>query len=179
MDWNVENRLDKMEKRINQLDQSFIIFKDIILKMQKENIAFKKDKDYLVEKYKDLVKQLQPEKNRLAKDVHKKLVSSVKNKVEENADFFKEFAKEGLQKENKEKEREEKIEKDVETPIDDLFVIVMKNGKIKLNKVAKMLNAHELQVEEWAKILEDHGLIEIYKEEGQQPELRKPGYGNN
>jgi len=171
MDWNVENRLEKMEKRINQLDQSFIIFKDIILKMQKENIAFKKEKDNLVEKYKDLVKQLQPEKNRLAKDVHKKLVSSMKNKVEENADFFREFAKEGLQK-------EEKVE-NAETPIDDLFVVVMKNGKIKLNKVAKMLNAHELQVEEWAKILEDHGLIEIYKEEGQQPELRKPGYGNN
>lgn len=173
---DVRKRIEKMERRIDQLDHSFAIFKDIILRMQKENITFKQDRDFLVEKYKKLVRQLQPEKTKLETDVKKILTSSVKNKIVENAEFFREFSREGF---DLSEGKPQNVPKEDETPIDELFVMVMKEGSVNLGKAARKLKVHELQVEEWAKILEDHGLIEIYRPENGKPELRKSGFSSS
>ncbi len=57
---------------------------------------------------------------------------------------------------------EEKISTDViETNIDKLYEMVKLYGEITAKKISKKLNISEKQVEDWAKILEEHGLIEI------------------
>ncbi len=65
----------------------------------------------------------------------------------------------------------------VTTPIDELFEIVMRVGRIKLGTAAKKFGAKKQQVEEWAKILEEHGLIEIHYPPFGEPELRKKTLG--
>ena len=65
----------------------------------------------------------------------------------------------------------------ISTSIDELFELVMRNGKIKLNTAARRLGVKKNQVEEWAKILEEHGLIDIHYPPFGEPELRKKTMG--
>ncbi len=53
--------------------------------------------------------------------------------------------------------------------IDDLLNLVKERKKIKLEEAAKELNLSESLIEEWAKILDEHGLIKI-----KYPLLGKP-----
>ena len=62
---------------------------------------------------------------------------------------------------------------ETKTPIDDLFELVMKDGRVKITDAAKKFGVFEARIEEWAKILEDHGLIEIHYSAMGKPELRK------
>lgn len=87
--------------------------------------------------------------------------------------------------EHEEKERKEKVgpkqeekkerrivtikEASVKTPVDDLYDAIVKFGKIRLDVAAKKFRVPESRVEEWGKILEENGLIEIH-----YPAIGKP-----
>ena len=49
----------------------------------------------------------------------------------------------------------------IETPIDELARILNERKKISLSEAAKLLKTNETQVEEWVKILEEHGFVEL------------------
>lgn len=49
----------------------------------------------------------------------------------------------------------------IETKIDQLIDIVEKDGSIPIPVLSKKLNVHPEQIERWARILEEHGIIEI------------------
>lgn len=59
------------------------------------------------------------------------------------------------------------------TPIDELLNLVTERGRVKLKYAAKRLGVKKNQVEDWAKILESHGLIVIHYPPIGDVELRK------
>lgn len=50
----------------------------------------------------------------------------------------------------------------LKTALDDLYSCVQQKGNITLLDAASSLKADKAKIEEWAKILDDHGLIKIY-----------------
>jgi len=60
-----------------------------------------------------------------------------------------------------------------ETAFDALYKIVEQKGKLKISVVAKYFGVNKRKVEEWATILEEQGLLELYYPAFGEPELRK------
>jgi len=61
----------------------------------------------------------------------------------------------------------------IETKIDQLIKIVEKNGSIPIPDLSRKLKVHPEQIERWARILEEHGIIEILYPTIGPPKLRK------
>ena len=61
----------------------------------------------------------------------------------------------------------------VKTQLDQLTDLIMEKGSIKIPDAAKKLKLKEKQVEEWAKMLEEHGMIEIHYPAIGKPVLKK------
>ena len=62
---------------------------------------------------------------------------------------------------------------EITTPLDDLYKIVQEHGKIGMLDAAKHFRVTEAIMEEWAKMLEAKGLIEINYPFVGKPELKK------
>ncbi len=165
----------RMEKEINEvkrrahedvmhLDDSFKTFKEVLKKVYEEKKGLEKDRDFLVERHKELLRQIPVQKDRLERKISEK-IGVVQQKIKENAELVAAAAREDL--------AEEKSDDKEDTPIDELFGLVMKSGKINVSDAAKKFNVHEARIEEWGKILEDHGLIEMHYPTIGKPELRK------
>ncbi len=54
-----------------------------------------------------------------------------------------------------------KVEERVKTKIDEMLEMIEKNEKISLNKISEQLRVPISIIEEWAKILEEHDVVEI------------------
>lgn len=61
----------------------------------------------------------------------------------------------------------------VETDVDRLLKLVNKKGRITLKEVAEKMGVAEEDVEDWATVLDEHGLIEYFVPTFGKPELRK------
>ncbi|MDI6798523.1 MAG: CBS domain-containing protein [Candidatus Aenigmarchaeota archaeon] len=61
----------------------------------------------------------------------------------------------------------------METDVDKILSIIKEKGRISFDKIAKLFNVDMNTVENWAKILEDHGLAEIFYPAIGSPELRE------
>jgi len=61
----------------------------------------------------------------------------------------------------------------IETKIDQLIRLVEKNGSIPIPDLSRKLKVHPEQIERWARILEEHGIIEILYPTIGPPKLRK------
>jgi hypothetical protein len=68
-------------------------------------------------------------------------------------------------------ERQQK--NNVKTQLDQLTDLIMEKGSIKIPEAAKKLKLKEKQIEEWAKMLEEHDLIEIHYPAFGKPILKK------
>jgi hypothetical protein len=64
-------------------------------------------------------------------------------------------------------------QKRIETPLDELLELVMKKGSIRLSDAAKFFHVKESQLEEWARLLEEHDLMEIHYPTIGKPILKK------
>ena len=60
-----------------------------------------------------------------------------------------------------------------ETDIDVLYKIIERIGRIKLSAIAKYFGVDQKKVEEWAQILHEHELVDIYYPPIGEPELRR------
>jgi len=61
----------------------------------------------------------------------------------------------------------------METDVDKIFNVIREKGKITFDEIAKMFKVNLNTIEEWAKILEDHGLVEVVYPPVGSPELRE------
>ena len=57
----------------------------------------------------------------------------------------------------------------IETPIDELVKLLQERKKLSINKAASILGVETSKVEEWVKILEENGFVELI-----YPALGKP-----
>jgi len=121
-----------------------------------------KHEEIFDEKNKGKIIKVVDGKKKSLKHIIKPIKERVKNEIKENKEIIKEIISEP--------------KKSVKTPIDELFELVLKKGKIRISEAARIFGVHELQIEEWAKILEEHGLIEIHYPAVGKPELRKKNY---
>ncbi|MBI4174157.1 MAG: hypothetical protein HY517_00805 [Candidatus Aenigmarchaeota archaeon] len=168
----MEKRMDDSLQRMNGTIKSL---NDIILRLQRENVQLRSERDFLVERHKKMLKRVPvPD---LAGEINEKLVKPASSKIMENVDFVQSLAKEGfveLKEKKRQKKEKDPIEELKETiidvssknygkSIDNLYEIVSKTGKIRADEAARKLNVHEVQVEEWAKLLEEHELVDIKK----------------
>lgn len=61
----------------------------------------------------------------------------------------------------------------VETPLDELLELIMKRGSVSTALAAKEFKVKENQIEEWARVLEEHDLIEIHYPAFGKPLLKR------
>ncbi|MEM5793658.1 MAG: CBS domain-containing protein [Candidatus Aenigmatarchaeota archaeon] len=66
----------------------------------------------------------------------------------------------------------EKVPSMMETDIDRILAVIKEKKRVKFSELEKMFNVGKEVIEEWAKILEDHGLAEIFYPAIGEPELR-------
>jgi len=166
MDVNeLERRIERLESKLENIDTTFNVFRDVLIKIQNENVQLRRNRDFLLEKHKDLLKK-SVNKEKLSQEIRQKLVEPVRSELQEDIQLIKKLttAKEGIDENS-----------NSSSHLDELFALVMNNDKISLKNAAKYFNVHELQVQDWAQALEDHGLIDIVKN-GQEIELRKSSY---
>lgn len=60
----------------------------------------------------------------------------------------------------------------ITTEIDDMLQMVSEKRKIKIDRMAKSLKVSEDQIQDWAKILEEQGLVRIHYPAIGKPEIR-------
>ncbi|MBS3051379.1 MAG: hypothetical protein J4400_04475 [Candidatus Aenigmarchaeota archaeon] len=170
MERRVESSLQKMNETIKTLN-------DIILRLQRENVQLRSERDFLVERHKKMLKRVPvPD---LAAEINEKLVKPAAGKIRENAEFVQLLAKEGFVELKDQGPKRQAVARDPVSElkstiidvssrshgksIDSLFEIVSRAGKIRADDAARRLNVHEVQIEEWAKILEDHEMVTLKK----------------
>ncbi len=157
-----DQKLEKLEKKLRELEhkidknflrtnESFDTFRKVIIHLQRENAELKRDRDFLLEKYKDVLRKI---------ELPDSLIQPVKQTINENAGFLKDIIVEGLEPSTKKKN------------IDDLFELVMKNKKIALKSAANKLGTTEKTALYWALKLQRQGLINVNDKLG-KPELSK------
>ncbi|MBI2580064.1 MAG: hypothetical protein HYW27_04135 [Candidatus Aenigmarchaeota archaeon] len=94
---NLDKRMRAMERkldsRLERGEENFRLFRDIVLRMQKENMQLKKDRDYLLGSYKKLLDRLYD--SALSDDL-RGFVEPARKELKENFNLIREAAKEGL-----------------------------------------------------------------------------------
>jgi CBS domain-containing protein len=88
------------------------------------------------------------------------------------SDIIRGVAKELLYKILRKKE-EERVKLKIDTDIDEVLKIVERKGSIDIDDIKKRLLLPEDKIEEWGKILESHGLLELFYPAVGKPKLRK------
>jgi hypothetical protein len=115
----------------------------------------------------------------LSNEISEKLVKPATNVIKENAEFVKLITKEGFVEIREPEEKKKEFKKnpakvlkdhiingektDNGKSVDSLFELISSKGKIRSDEAAWQMNVHDLQVQEWAKILEENEMIEIKK----------------
>lgn len=155
----LEKRVDSLEKRMNRnfmrLNDSLQTVTDVITKMQQENKELKKDRDFLLERHREIMRSVETE-SRLVKELKDRFIEPARKELQEDIELVKTaVAVSGSRK-------------------GDLFDIVMKSGRIKVKDAARKLSVHEMQIETWAEDMEKSGLIEVAN-----GELRKKTVSNS
>lgn len=167
---HVEEELSDTEKRIHEdmreMEESFSTLREIVIRLNKEKSQLVHDREFLMEKHKDFLE-----------------VSKPAPKPEKNAGHVDKDigAEENEEKENLIKSMEEIItpkttEKKAEsekTPIDELLELIAQKGSVNMKYAAERFGVRESQIEEWARVLHDHGLIEIHYPVFGKPEMKK------
>ena len=184
LDQDVKELKQRTKEQIRDLGQSFKMLKDVMSKVEKEKNELETDRNFLIEKHKELIRNIPIDKSRLKKDIRERLLMPLHRRLKENVELVQKAATEDLvQGEKIETDKKDFVgdvknavmegESETKTPIDDLFELVMKDGRVKITDAAKKFGVFEARIEEWAKILENHGLIEIHYSAMGKPELRK------
>jgi hypothetical protein len=148
---------------------------EVTVKIEKENdyVVIKPAIDEIKEKAKE---ELYEEKIEEEKLLEKEKIE--RDKIPKETELVKEKKVEKIEKSIDKIKTEETGTKEglidmVETDIDKLIKIIDKKKAINIGDLSKELNISIDRVESWAKILEDHGLIEIEYPIIGLPKLRK------
>jgi hypothetical protein len=129
-----DRRLAELEKRMKQMEQSFIVFRETVEKMQHENAEIRRDKDFLMARYKDVLRRIE------------KPLIPLRAEINDTTGLVRDIILEGV---------------DDEKGIDDLFELVMKSRKIRAKKAAATLKLSEERIRDLAEKLKKRGLIDF------------------
>lgn len=67
----------------------------------------------------------------------------------------------------------------IETQIDELSKLVTQRKRVKVSEAAKILKTTESRIEEWVRILEDHGFVKLVYPALGEPEIILNGSENS
>jgi len=105
----------------------------------------------------DRFKEIRKKQIKLKRKARKKVFKNKKKKQPSRKDE-KEDKILGVEKEKPKPKKRAKVK----TNIDNFYKLVEKKGQVKLNgKLSKKLKVPKTQIEEWAMVLEEHGLLEL------------------
>ncbi len=183
-----DEKVEKLEKKIQDLDrkmdynikrmnESLDTLNQIIIHLEADNKKLRDEKGFLLERNKKLLRRVPvPD---LSTEISNRFVSPAKNTIKENIELVKMVTKEGFVeiKDPEEQKREyrknpAKVLKDHiingekfndGKSVDSLFEIISKDGSLRSDEAARQMNVHDIQIQEWAKILEENEMIEIKK----------------
>ena len=187
LDKKVYDMEKRMEQNFHRMNETIRTLNEVIIRLQTENIRLRGERDFLVERHKKMLKRVPvPD---LAGEIRERLVKPAAGKIRENADFVQLLAKEGfveieelkpVEKREYRKDPAKELKDHIEGPqvsqgksIERLFELVSTAGRIRVDEAARKLNVHEVQIEEWGKILEDHDLVIMKKSPTGKLELAK------
>ncbi|MBI4174847.1 MAG: hypothetical protein HY517_04330 [Candidatus Aenigmarchaeota archaeon] len=158
-------RLERdMNRRFQRMEESFTIMTVAINRLKKENIELRNDRDFLLERYKDILRKASTEQ------LQERIIEPAKQVVAENARFLERVAKQGMLSNEK---LLDDLKKEHKAPLDKLFELVMNKKKIKVSEAARKFGVHEGLMEQWALALRDYELIEVQYPEKGEPLLLK------
>lgn len=147
----LEKKIENLEKRTGRnfvrLNDSLNTVTDVIIRLEKENSELKKDRDFLLEKQKELLRSVETE-NRLIKEMREKFIEPAREGLRQDIELVKQA-----------------ISDDYKSKKDELLDMVMRQGRIKVKEAARKLNVHNVQIETWAQDFEKAGLVQLDKEE--------------
>lgn len=156
---DIERRLGEVQsgadKRIGSIEQSLTILKDVLAELRKENEDLRKDRQFFLDKLSTMIAEKQRQKEEMPE--------TYKQEEEEE---IQAAAKTGTYTDHHN-------EKSVKTSLDQLLELIMEKGSLKMSEASKKLRVKDKQIEEWAHVLEEHGLIEIHYPTVGKPILKK------
>ncbi len=165
---HVEEEISETRKRVREdmgeIDDSFRMLKEIIVRLHREREELGHDRDFLMEKHKDFLRKMPAEKG-ISREEPEPAIPADESKEEDVMKGLGDLMKTGS--------AEEKQAESEKTPIDELFDLISQKGIVSIKYAADRFNVHEAQIEEWAGILQDHGMIEIHYPVFGKPELKK------
>lgn len=182
MDKKISDLERKMEENFDRVNDTITTLNEIIFHLQADNTKLRGEKDFLLERHKKLVRRVPvPD---LSREVNNRLVKPAADKLRENAGLLRDAALEGfveikepkkIVKRDPAKELKDHVLRNTQSSgktIDRLYEIISETGCIRSDDAARRLNVHEVQVEEWGKILQEHELVKV-KKTGGRTELVK------
>jgi predicted nuclease with TOPRIM domain len=146
-------RMEKLEKRLRDLEmkmdrgfsrtsESFETFKDFLQRLQNENAELKKDRDFLLGKYKELVQGMGSHLSGKLRQAASENTKLIKDLVLEDMDIMPEKKGAG-----------------------DLLGMIIKKKKLTAKSASKELGVRESKVKLWALRLKSRGLIDVNENE--------------
>ncbi len=151
-----EKRIADMEtriaKRMDDIEKSMLAIRGIIDEFRKENEELRKDRQFFVEKLKTSMTE------------HASASEVFENIGPEGEEVPPGRATPATYQEGSKK---------VQTSMDALLDLVAAKGSIKLSAAAKKLRVKEKDAEEWARVLEEHELLEVRYPTFGSPILKK------
>ncbi|MCX6815725.1 MAG: hypothetical protein NT120_02650, partial [Candidatus Aenigmarchaeota archaeon] len=169
----LEKKMTNLEevtnKKLQMMEGSFSAMKNMLEEMKKENENLKKDRHFLLDKIKTYI----IDEESIKKQAEKNISGGKKEETYEKGVQEHYTGKAEPIKEEKKEEKHAEVERNMQTPLDALLDLVMKRGKLNFAEAAKNFHVKEKQIEEWARILEDHNLIEMHYPAMGKPVMKK------
>lgn len=145
----LERNVKKLEDRIGKINASINIMIDVVKKLSEERGVMAKERDSLRDANRKLLALVPHEQNKLSKDIFRKFI---KPSIESSAEL---------------------VRMSTNKNVSLLFDEIMEKGEITVRNAARKLGVYEGQIEEWAKFLEDNGLVSIVYEKGRVLAMKK------
>lgn len=149
---NTEKKLADSNEMIRILEESLSATNAALVEMRKDNEDLRKERKFLADKLNSLIAE------------------------RAGADETAEMAEPGVEEEKGRQGHayaDQRSESKIKTSFDQLLELVIEKGSIKIPDAAKKLRVKDKQIEEWARILEEHDLIEIHYPAFGKPFLKK------
>jgi hypothetical protein len=142
----------RIAKRMDDVEKSMLAIRGIIDDLRKENEELRKDRQFFVEKLKESINSQKP-----------------------GGEIFENIGPEGeeVPPGRATPATFQEGSKKIQTSMDALLDLVAAKGSIKLSAAAKKLKVKEKDVEEWARVLEEHDLLEVRYPTFGSPMLKK------
>lgn len=138
------------------LEKSLVLMNKIVEELREENESLRKERQFFLNAVKKIL---------LSREETYFDTTNVKEKTEEK--------EEDSEKPVIKTYTDQQSVRQIRTSLDALLEMIMKKGSVKINEASKKLRVNDKKIEEWAQLLEEHGLIDIHYPTVGKPVLKK------